>query len=129
MGLIGDVERTAGDVVHVGQDVVADVGQGVAEVGAAAVADVAAMLGSLRSYLTDVGLGDLVTELAQLAEQADQLRRRLCAAAGSAHWSGAAADGFEKRAGQRRQQLGELVAALDSAHEAAAAVHAVANIF
>lgn len=121
MGLIGDVEQGAGDVARVGQDAV--------RVGVDAVGDAAGMLDSLRSLLTDSGLGDVVKELAQLAEQADQIRRRLASAAGSAHWSGAAADGFERCAERRRQQLGELVAALDSTHEAAAAVYAVAGIF
>lgn len=121
MGLFGDIEQTAGDVARVGEDVV--------KVGEDAVDDVAGMLVSLRSFLTDAGLGDVVHELAQLAEQANRVRRQLASAAASADWSGAAAEGFGKREQQRQQQLGELVSALDSAHEAVAAAYAVAGIF
>jgi uncharacterized protein YukE len=121
MGLFGDIEQTVGDVVHVGGDVV--------KAGEDAAGDLAGMLGSLRSFLTDAGLGDVVQELAQLAEQAVQLRQQLASAVGSTEWSGAAAEGFGKRAQQRQQQLGELVSALDAAHEAVAAAYAVAGIF
>jgi uncharacterized protein YukE len=121
MSLFGDIERTASDVVHVGEDV--------AKTGADAVGDVAGMLKSLHSFLADAGLGDVVRELGQLAEEADQIKRQLASVAGSADWSGAAAEAFGKRAQQRRQQLGELVAALDSAHEAVAAAYAAAGIF
>lgn len=121
MGLIGDIERVAGDVAHVGADVV--------EVGHDVAGEVGGILDSLHAFLADAGLGDVVRELAQLAEQADQIRRQLASAAGSAHWSGAAADGFDRRAQQRQQQLGELVAALDSAHETVAAAYTVVGVF
>ena len=120
MGLIGDVEQVAGDVAHVGADVV--------QVGEDAAGDVGGLLDSLHAFLSDAGLGGVAKELAQLAEQADQMRRRLASAAGSTHWSGAAAEGFARRAQQRQEQLGQLVAALDSAHEAVAAAYTVAGI-
>ena len=114
MGLFGDIEHAASDVVHVGADVVEDVGS---------------MLTSLHDFLTDAGLGDVAKELEQLAEQANQLKRQLASAEAGTHWSGAAADGFRQRARQRQQQLAELVGALDSAHSAVAAAYAIAGIF
>ena len=114
MGLFGDIEHAAADVVHVGEDVVSDVGS---------------MLTTLHGFLTDAGLGDVAQELAQLAEQASELKQQLASAESGTHWSGAAADGFRQRAQQRQQQLAELVGALDSAHSAVAAAYAIAGIF
>jgi uncharacterized protein YukE len=114
MGLFGDIEHAAEDVVHVGEDVVEDVGS---------------MLSALHGFLTDAGLGNVVQELEQLAEQANQLKQQLASAEAGTKWSGAAADGFRQRAQQRQQQLTELVGALDSAHSAVAAAYAVAGIF
>jgi hypothetical protein len=125
MGLFGDIEQTVDDVVHVGQDVAGDVVQA----GEDAVQEVAGLLDSLHAFLTDAGLGNVVQELAQLAEQANQVRQQLAAAAGSAEWSGAAADGFHAREQQRQQQLGELVSALDAAHTAVALAYSIAGIF
>lgn len=104
MGLFGDIEH----------EVVKDVGS---------------MLTSLHDFLTDAGLGNVAQELAQLAEQANQLKKQLASAESGAHWSGAAADGFRQRAQQRQRQLSELVGALDSAHTAVAAAYAIAGIF
>jgi uncharacterized protein YukE len=114
MGLFGDIEHAAEDVLHVGEDVVEDVG---------------GMLNALHGFLTDAGLGNVVRELAQLAEQASRLKRELASAEASTKWSGAAADGFRQRAQQRQQQLAELVGALDSAHEAVAAAYAITGVF
>jgi uncharacterized protein YukE len=114
MGLFGDIEHAAEDAVHLGEEVVKDVGS---------------MLTSLHDFLTDAGLGRVAQELAQLAEQANQLKRQLASAESGTHWSGAAADGFRQRARQRQQQLTELVGALDSAHSAVAAAYAIAGIF
>ena len=107
MGLWGDVE-------HVGER---------------AVDDVTGMLGSLNSFLTDVGLGDVVRELAQLANEASRLKRELESAASSAKWTGAAASAFQQHARQRQQQVAELVQALDSAHTAVGAAYAIAGVF
>jgi uncharacterized protein YukE len=125
MGLFGDIEQTVGDVVHVGEDVAGDVVQA----GEAAVGEVAGLLGSLHSFLTDAGLGNVVQELAQLAEEANQVKQKLAAAAGAAEWSGTAADGFHTREQQRQQQLTALVGALDAAHTAVALAYSIAGIF
>lgn len=125
MGLFGDIEQTVGDVVHVGDDVADDV----VHAGEDAVDEVAGLLGSLHSFLTDAGLGDVVQELAQLAEEANEVKQKLAAAAGSTEWSGAAADGFHTREQQRQQQLTELVGALDAAHTAVALAYSIAGIF
>jgi uncharacterized protein YukE len=113
MGLWGDVENATGDVVHVGEHV-AD--------------DVAGMLDSLRSFLADAGLGNVVQELKQLAEQANQAKQRLASAMGAVRWTGAAANGFQHRAQQRQQQMAELVAVLDSALDAVATAYTVAGV-
>ncbi|HEX4790196.1 MAG TPA: hypothetical protein VH372_17145 [Actinospica sp.] len=114
MGLFGDMERAAEDVVHVGEDVAGDAG---------------GMVNALHGFLTDAGLGNVVQELAQLAEQANGLKQQLARAEASTRWSGAAADGFRRRAQQRQHQLAELVGALDSAHATVAAAYAMAGIF
>ena len=106
MGLWGDVE-------HVGEQ---------------AVDDVTGMLGSLNSFLTDAGLGDVVRELAQLANEASRLKQELESAASSAKWTGAAASTFQQHARQRQQQVAELVQALDSAHTAVGAAYAIAGV-
>lgn len=113
MGIWGDVEHVAHDVVHVGQDAVEDGG---------------GMLSSLHRLLAGAGLGNVVRELEQLAEQANGLKRQLASAAAATYWSGSAAEGFQRRAHQRQQQLSELVGALDAAHSAVAAAYAVAGI-
>ena len=113
MGLWGDVENAAEDVVHGGEH---------------GVDDVAGMLDSLRSFLTDAGLGNVVRELKQLAEQANQVKQQLAGAAGAAKWTGAAANGFQQRARQRQQQMAELVAALDSALGAVATAYTIAGV-
>ena len=114
MGLWGDVEHAADDVVHAGER---------------AVDDVTGMLNSLNSFLTDAGLGNVVRELAQLAQQASQLKQQLESAAGSTKWTGTAASAFQQHAKQRQQQVAELVQALDSAHTAVGAAYAIAGIF
>ena len=91
--------------------------------------DVAGLLNSLDGFLRDAGLGDVVRELEQLAEQANRVKSELGTAAASTHWSGAAADGFRARARQREAQVTELVGALDSAHSAVGAAYAIAGIF
>ncbi|HTJ68425.1 MAG TPA: hypothetical protein VL551_12905 [Actinospica sp.] len=121
MGILGDIEGAAGDIVHAGEDVV--------QAGVDAVEDVAGMLSSLRNFLTDAGLGNVVRELEQLAEQANQLKQELAAAASATQWTGAAADGFRARAQQRESEVTQLVSALDSAHSAVAAAYAIAGIF
>ena len=78
MGILGDLEGAASDVVHAGEDVVG--------AGVHAVEDVAGMLSSLHNFLTDAGLGNVVRELEQLANQANQLKQELAAAASSAQW-------------------------------------------
>lgn len=114
MGLFGDIEHLAGDVVHAGEGLVEDVGS---------------MLRTLHDFLTDAGLGDVAKELEQLAEQANQLKQQLAAAEAGTHWSGSAAEGFRRRAQERQQQLSELIGALDSAHSAVVAAYAIAGIF
>jgi uncharacterized protein YukE len=121
MGILGDLEGAAGDLVHAGEDVVG--------AGVHAVEDVAGMLTKVHDFLTDAGLGNVVQELAQLADQANQLKQQLAAAASTAQWSGAAADGFRARAQQRETEVAQLVSALDSAHSAVAAAYAIAGIF
>ncbi|HWG25349.1 hypothetical protein [Actinospica sp.] len=118
MGILGDIEGAAGDIVHAGEDVIQ-----------AGVGSVEGMLSSLHGFLTDAGLGNVVQELEQLANQANQLKQQLAAAASSAHWTGAAADGFRARARQREAEVTQLVGALDSAHSAVAAAYAIAGIF
>jgi uncharacterized protein YukE len=102
-----------GDVVHVGEDAVDDVGK---------------MLDSLHSFLTDAGLGNVVQELAQLANQAGQLKQELASSASSTKWTGSAASAFRHRAQQREQEVAALVRALDSAHSAVEAAYAMAGI-
>lgn len=114
MGFLGDIEHAADDVVQAGEDVVSGVGE---------------MLNSLHGFLTDAGLGNVVQELEQLANQANAIKQQLTSAASATKWSGAAADAFQQRAHQREQQLTELVSALDSAHDAVAEAYAVAGIF
>lgn len=121
MGILGDLEGAASDVVHAGEDVVG--------AGVHAVEDVAGMLNSLHNFLTDAGLGNVVQELAQLANQANQLKQELAAAATSTHWTGSAADGFRARAQQREAEVTQLVDALDSAHSAVGTAYAIAGIF
>jgi uncharacterized protein YukE len=81
------------------------------------------------NFLTDTGLRDIARELEQLADQANRLRQELAAAASSAHWSGAAADGFRARAKKREDEVAHLVGALDSAHSAVSAACALAGVF
>ena len=114
MGIWGDIEHAGDDVVHAGES---------------AVGDVAGMLGSLHSFLSDAGLGDAVQELARLAAEASRLRQQLESAAGSTKWTGTAASAFQQHAGQRQQQVAELVRALDSAHTAVGTAYAIAGIF
>jgi uncharacterized protein YukE len=66
--------------------------------------------------------------LEQLADQANQLRRQLAAAASATRWAGAAADGFRARAHQRESEIGQLVGALDSAHSAVSTSCAIAGV-
>jgi len=113
MGLWGDVENAAEDVAHAVAGAVDDVGK---------------MLGSLHSFLTDAGLGNVVQELEQLADQANQLKQQLESAAGSTKWTGAAASAFQQRARQRQQEVAELVQALDSAHAAVQTAYVLADI-
>lgn len=91
--------------------------------------DVAGLLNSLNGFLRDAGLGNVVEELEHLADQANQVKQQLAAAASSTHWTGAAADGFRARAQQRENEVTQLVGALDSAHSAVGAAYAVAGIF
>jgi phage shock protein A len=114
MGLWGEVENAADSVAHAGER---------------AVDDVTGMLDSLNSLLTDAGLGDVVQELARLAEEAGRLKQQLESAASSTKWSGTAASAFRQHAGQRRRQVAELVQALDSAHTAVGAAYAIAGVF
>jgi len=114
MGFLGDIEHAADDVVQAGEDVVSGVGK---------------MLNSLHDFLADAGLGNVVRELDQLANQANAIKQQLTSAASSTKWSGAAADAFRQRAHQREQQVAELVSALDSAHSAVAAAYAAVGIF
>ena len=118
MGILGDIEGAAGDIVHAGEDVVQ-----------AGVGAVEGMLSSLHNFLTDAGLGNVVQELEQLANQANQLKQQLAAAAASPQWTGAAADGFRARAQQREAEVAQLVSALDSAHSAVSTAYAIAGIF
>jgi uncharacterized protein YukE len=113
MGFWGDVESAAGDVVHAGERTFDDV---------------TGMLNSLHSFLTDAGPGDVVQELAQLADEASRLKQQLESAASSTKWTGAAASAFQQHARQRQQQVAELVQALDSAHTAVGAAYAIAGI-
>jgi uncharacterized protein YukE len=122
MGILGDVEHAAEGVVHVGGKVVR-AGEAVV------VADVSGMLRALHGFLADAGLGNVLKELEQLAEQANRLKQQLARAEAGTRWSGAAADGFRRRARQRQQQLAELVAALDSAHSTVATAYAMAGNF
>lgn len=114
MGIFGEIEHVAGDVAHAGEEAVHDIGS---------------MLTSLHDFLTDAGLGNVAQELEQLAEQANRLKQQLATAESGTHWSGAAAEAFRQHAQERRQQLTELVSALDSAHSAVAAAYAIAGIF
>jgi uncharacterized protein YukE len=86
-------------------------------------------LDDIYNFLTDAGLGNIAKELEQLADQANRLRQELAAAALSAHWSGAAADGFRARARQREDEVAQLVGALDSAHSAVSTACALAGSF
>ena len=113
MGLWGVVEHAADDVAHAGER---------------AVDDVTGMLGSLRSFLIDAGLGNVVQELRRLVEQAGQVKQQLAGAASSTKWTGAAASGFQHRAQQRQQQIAGLMQALDSALEAVDAAYIIAGI-
>ena len=86
-------------------------------------------LDDIYNSLTDAGVGNVAHELEQLADQAHRLKQELAAAASSVHWSGAAAEGFRARARQREDQVAQLVGALDSAHSAVSAAHALAGVF
>ena len=81
------------------------------------------------NFLTDGGLRYIARELEQLADQANRLRQELATAASSAHWSGAAADGFRTRAKKREDEVAHLVGALDSAHSAVSNACALAGVF
>jgi uncharacterized protein YukE len=107
MGLRGDVEQVRGRSVD----------------------DPTGMLRSLNSLLRDAGLGDVVQELAQLANEAGRLKQELESAASSAKWTGAAASAFQQRARQRQRQVAELVQELDSAHTALGVAYAIAGVF
>lgn len=107
MAILGDIEGAAEDVVH----------------------GVGTMISSLHSFLTDAGLGNVVQELEQLANQAGRLKQQLESAASSAKWTGAAASAFQQRARQRQQEVAQLVQALDSAHSAVSAAYTIAGIF
>jgi uncharacterized protein YukE len=113
MGLWRDVENAADDVVHAGER---------------AVDDVEGMLKSVRSFLADARLGNVVQELHRLAEQASQAKQRLASAASATKWTGAAATGFQHRAQQRQQEIAGLVRALDSAHDAVQVAYTIAGI-
>ena len=84
-------------------------------------------LNGVHSFLMGAGLGNVARDLEQLADQANQLRQRLAAAASSTHWSGAAADGFRVRAKQRESEVAQLVGALDSVHSAVSTAYGVAG--
>jgi uncharacterized protein YukE len=86
-------------------------------------------LDDIYNFLTDAGLGNVAQELERLADQANRLRQELAAAASSAHWSGAAADGFRARARRREDEVAQLVGALDSAHSAVSAAYSLAGTF
>jgi uncharacterized protein YukE len=101
----------------------------VEHIGGQAVDDDTGMLRSLNSFLRDAGLGDVVQELAQLANEASRLKQELESAAGSAKWTGAAASAFQQHARQRQQQVAELVRELDSAHTAMGVAYAIAGVF
>jgi uncharacterized protein YukE len=81
------------------------------------------------AYRTDAGLGDVAQELARLVGQASALKQQLESAVHSTQWTGKAASAFQQHAAQRRQQVAELLQALDSAHTAVGAAYAVAGIF
>jgi uncharacterized protein YukE len=86
-------------------------------------------LDDIYNFLTDAGLGNVAQELERLADQANRLRQELAAAASSAHWSGAGADGFRARARRREDEVAQLVGALDSAHSAVSAAYSLAGTF
>lgn len=121
MGIWGDFENAASDVVHAGRDVV--------DAGVHMATDVAGMIASVENFITDAGLGNVVQELEQLANQANQLRQRLASAASSTGWAGPAASAFEGRARQRQSQIAALVDALDAAHSAVGNAYVIAGIF
>ena len=73
-------------------------------------------------------LGEVVQELARLADQVNQVKQQLESAAGSTKWAGAAASAFQQRARQRQQQVADLARALDSAHAAVGSASAMAGI-
>jgi uncharacterized protein YukE len=91
--------------------------------------DAAGMLDSLHGFLADAGLGNVVHELEQLADEANRIKQQLSVAASSTHWTGAAADGFRARARQRESEVAQLVSAIDSAHSAVGTAYAIAGIF
>ena len=102
---------------------------GVEHAGERVVDDVTGMLGSLNSFLTDAGLGDVVRELVQLANEAGRLKQQLESAASSTKWTGTAASAFQQHARQRQQQVAELARALDSAHSAVGVAYSIAGVF
>lgn len=124
MGLLGDVEHGFDDVVHAGEQGLGDV----VHAGESAFEELVSMLGKLRDVITGAGLGSVLQQLEQLAEEANALRGQLASAVDSTQWSGSAADGFKQRAQQRGNQVSGLVRAIDAAHTAVAAAYAVAGI-
>lgn len=117
MGLFGDIEHGVeqgfDDVVHAGESLVDEI---------------ASMLGTLRDVITGAGLGSVVKELEQLAEEANALRGQSAAAQDSTKWSGSAAAAFKQRAQQRTAEINSLVKAIDAAHGSVAAAYAAAGI-
>jgi uncharacterized protein YukE len=117
MGLFGDIEhgleRGFDGAVHAGES---------------AMVELDLMLGKLRAVIAGAGLGAVVKELEQLADEANALRGRLARAVAETRWTGSAATAFAQRAHQRDARLGGLVRAIDGAHGAVAAAYAVAGI-